>query len=194
MFPLRQRKLIRGCQAHINAGLGCGADYHAHYVYLYAPKSGRLTGYWGYQGGNWARLTLENGDVIEMAHLDRLLKSGTVKEGELIGITGNTGNVTDFAHLHIQIFRGGKRLDPETYQWGSFPETLDTIRAGINQNFRNQFKREPEKDDNDYFLSRIGQPLPVGINTLADLIEKMRFWSRQTNAQWIEERKKVLNK
>lgn len=194
MFPVSQRKLIRGCAAHIRAGLGCGGDYEAQYVNLFNPFSGSLTYFWGPQGGNWGRLTRPNGDIIEMAHLDRLFKSGPVREGELIGITGNTGSVTDYPHLHIQIFRGGKRLDPEAYDWGKEEGSLDTVRASINQHFRNQFKREPVKEDNDYFLSRIGQPLPVGINTVDDLIEKMRFWSRQTKDQWLAERKKVLNK
>ena len=116
---MKQRKLIRGCQAHINAGLGCGADYVASTgTPLYAPFDGEITTYWGSQGGNWSRLTRINGDRIEMAHLDRyVVRSGKVRSGDLIAYTGNTGAITTGPHKHIQIIRDGKRLDPERYNW-----------------------------------------------------------------------------
>lgn len=119
MFPLKQRKLIRGCQAHINAGLGCGADYVANYVDLFSPFIGKVEIYSGVQGGKWLRLTRTNGDAIEFAHLDKyLVQNGDqVQAGLLIAKTGNTGTVTTGPHLHVQIFRDGKRLDPEQYNW-----------------------------------------------------------------------------
>lgn len=122
-FPLKQRTLIRGFQAHVNAGLGGAADYVAQYVPLYAPFDGTIETYFGQQGGNWSRLIRSNGDKIEHAHLSKyLVKWGQVKEGQHIAYTGNTGQITTGPHLHIQIFRNNVRLDPELYPW-----TMTTI-------------------------------------------------------------------
>ena len=119
MFPLKDRKLIRGCQAHIQAGLGCAADYVAITgTPLYAPFDGVIETYWGNQGGNWTRLIRSNGDRIEMAHLERyVIKSGNVRSGDLIAYTGNTGAITTGSHKHIQVIRDGKRIDPNAYNW-----------------------------------------------------------------------------
>lgn len=120
MFPLKQRILIRGAAAHVRAGLGIGADYRANFIPFVIPFDGRVETYWGREGGNWLRLIRANGDKIELAHLSQYaVRSGQVKEGQPGGITGNSGAITDYAHLHIQIFnKAGKRLDPETYDWG----------------------------------------------------------------------------
>jgi len=69
-------------------------------------------------------------------------------------------------------------------------KTNETLASKINMHFRNTFKREPEKEDNDYFLSRIGSD----IKTEEQLIEKMKYWSAQSLAKWRKERKKVLGK
>lgn len=120
MFPLQDRILIRGAAAHVRAKLGIGADYRANYVPFFIPFDGKVETYWGNEGGNWLRLIRPNGDRIELAHLSHYsVTKGNVKAGQLGGITGNSGAITDYAHLHIQIFnKAGKRLDPETYDWG----------------------------------------------------------------------------
>ena len=125
MFPLEKRTLIRGCEAHIKAGLGCATDYVADYVNLYAPFNGWLIIPYsdGGGGGNWLRLNRENGDKIEFAHLsERYITDGFVKEGTLMGKTGNTGTITSGPHLHIQIINNGVRLDPEQYNWNMMPK------------------------------------------------------------------------
>lgn len=134
MFPLRERKLIRGCQAHINAGLSCAADYRANYVTLYAPFKGKIETYFEKGGGNWTRLTrADNGDKIEFAHLSKyLVRSGIVEEGTPIAITGNTGTITDYPHKHIQIIRNRKRLDPEKYEWETLSLKQDTMLRTYN--------------------------------------------------------------
>ena len=124
IFFLKQKKLIRGAEAHIKAGLGIGTDYEAKFVELYAPCDGIIDIWWGNQGGNWLRIIRPNGDKLEFAHLSKYLKtSGPCKEGELIAITGNTGKVTDFPHCHVQIFVDSVRIDPEKY-FAGYP-TLD---------------------------------------------------------------------
>lgn len=116
MFPLRKRQLIRGAEGHVKAGLGVAADYIASYVELIKPFDGILTKSWGEEGGNWLTLTRPNGDVIKFAHLDRYVNLNA-KVGEVMAITGNTGRITSGPHLHIEVYKDGKRIDPETYGW-----------------------------------------------------------------------------
>jgi hypothetical protein len=143
MFPLKNRKLIRGFQAHIKAGLDGAADYVADKDILYAPFNGRIETYWGKQGGNWLRLIRDNGDKLEFAHLQSYIKrDGMVKEGEPIAITGSTGILKPGAppykpHKHIQIFNSkGDRLDPETYNWNSLQTTYMKITVVANVNWQ----------------------------------------------------------
>lgn len=116
MFPLRTRKLIRDKQGHLNAGLGIATDWEARYVPLYAPVSGQVETWTATQGGNWIRIKT-NGYKFEYAHLDTYTVSSgeIVEEGQQIAITGNTGQITDFPHLHEQIFHNEIRIDPEEY-------------------------------------------------------------------------------
>lgn len=133
MFPLKQRKLIRGFQAHINAGLGGGADYVADYVPLLIPFDGIADLYWGKEGGNWLRIRRTNGDAIELAHLSKYsVKGGNVRAGALGGATGNSGSITTGPHLHIQIFnKNGVRLDPEKYNWeGEGVNKMQLVKDG----------------------------------------------------------------
>lgn len=122
MFPLKQRQLIRGAAAHVAAGLGVAADYVASTGTPYfAPFSGALSIPYGPngQGGIWLRLTRPDGVKIEVAHLQKYVKSsGTVSEGELIAYTDNTGKLTSGPHAHIQIFdKNNNRVDPEKFNW-----------------------------------------------------------------------------
>ena len=117
-FPLDKEELTRGCLAHKMSGLGCGADYVARYVNLYAPFDGRITRRWyGSMGGNWLEITDDKGNRIQFAHLSKyILPLGDVKEGQVMAITGNTGWLTTGAHLHVQILRpDGSRIDPVGY-------------------------------------------------------------------------------
>lgn len=159
MFPLKERILIRGAQGHLNAGLGIGADYRAKYVPFVIPFDGVVSTYWGKEGGNWLRLTRPNGDKIELAHLQSYaVKSGSAKEGQAGGVTGNTGAITDFPHLHIQIIdKNGKRLDPEQYNWETKMTNLHlTIVANKNTwtNLESQLSTLAEWV-NEYSRSRI---------------------------------------
>lgn len=69
---------------------------------------------------------------------------------------------------------------------------LDVLRASINQYFRELFGREPEQEDNDYFLSRIGAKGQAGIHTKDRLIRVMKYWNSRGKERWEQERKKVL--
>lgn len=114
VFPLREKSLIRGFDAHRSAGLGGAADYKATFVPLYSPVEGTVLLFEDVRGGNWIRVTDTEGRNWEMAHLSqRGVKTGDrVTPGQLIGTTGNTGTVTTGPHLHLQVLNGAMRLDP----------------------------------------------------------------------------------
>lgn len=152
MFPLRQRKVIRGAAAHVAAGLGMGVDYVAPTgTEYFAAKNGVLSIPYGPsgQGGIWLALTTGDGYKIEIAHLQKYIKSvGAVAEGELIAYTDNTGKLTTGPHAHIQIFKDGKRIDPEKYDWGNstnineeLPMQLD---PGVTLESLNEHPRKAE--------------------------------------------------
>ncbi len=156
MFPLKYRKIIRGCEAHKKAGLGCATDYVANYVELYAPFDGKavMWGGEGYDGGNWMTLERPNGDLIQFAHLSAYKAGGEVQEGDRIAITGNTGKITTGPHLHIQIKdKDGNWLDPETYNWGMQKNIVD--KKILQLLYLGIFKRNPDSKAKGY----IGKPI-----------------------------------
>jgi|SRR3990167_6655834 len=65
--------------------------------------------------GNRVRI-ISGGVRIEYCHLSRIDVpiNRTIQRGELIGLAGSTGN-TRGAHLHLNVFINGKRIDPAKY-------------------------------------------------------------------------------
>ena len=63
--------------------------------------------------GNYIRLLHENGDETLYAHMQYLyVRPGqSVKAGQVIGASGQTGNVTG-PHLHFELLHEGIRYDP----------------------------------------------------------------------------------
>lgn len=176
MFPLTQRKVIRGAAAHVKAGLGVGTDYVAYFVPIFMPKDGTMyVPYpWRFdlgQGGRWIGIKLKDGTKIEIAHTSkRFYSSGFVAEGTQIGITGNSGWLTSGPHAHIQIFApNGRRIDPEAFNWGKATKPL---HERVNAAFRSVFARNPNKEENTYYLNRIYKD----ITTYEKLIDVMSFW------------------
>lgn len=173
---MTQRKLIRGCQAHIAAGLGCGADYVAATgTPLFAPKDGTIAKqYTGNEGGKWLWFTDKAGNSLQFAHLSAYVGGlRTVKEGELIAKTGNTGSITTGPHLHVQILKGTTRLDPEQYNWvDNPPPPANTGGMGL------RFPIFREKSTGKIYF-RIFE-LPVSkikiLQHVPNPTEKERFW------------------
>ncbi len=83
---------------------------------VYASDGGEVI-YSGYMGsyGYLIKIRHDNGDVTYYAHLSSLgVKKGVrVYQGQCIAKSGATGNVTG-AHLHFEIRRNGKTVNPLT--------------------------------------------------------------------------------
>ena len=73
---------------------------------------------------------------IKYCHLKpfSVSKNTKVMHGEIIGLTGNTGNARNilpqYRHVHIEasrdgIFYGGKKVDPEQFMKTKFDETKE---------------------------------------------------------------------
>lgn len=87
---------------------------------VYAPCDGVVNTMVGQQGGNTIHLKTPT-HLIRFLHLSQFLKTGPVKEGDLIAKTGNTGLSTG-SHLHTDISKGALDLnntnnfiDPEIF-------------------------------------------------------------------------------
>lgn len=126
MFPLLENSIIGyrfGQKTHYN-NFHIGLDLKAFYVDLFAPFDGTVTTSLGKQGGKTITFKPDHQDVvIRFLHLDEFLKTGHVKQGERIAITGNTGVSTN-PHLHIDISKHAVDLnninnfiDPEKFNW-----------------------------------------------------------------------------
>ena len=133
IFPLLQRKIIRGVKEHVAQGLHPAVDYEAHYEPLRMPCEGVISTFQEPEGGNWLQITRDNGDVLQFAHLSEYkIKNGRAPLDTIIAVTGASGNLTangfsttQFPHLHIQIKDGqGNWLDPESY---FFPKSIPIV-------------------------------------------------------------------
>lgn len=93
---------------------------------LKSPKAGKvLRSNWNWRfNGNSLEIEFTDGVVAKFLHLseNRVKAGDTVSAGQIIGLTGNTGRSTA-PHLHYQIERGSKVLDPIDYH-GTTHRTL----------------------------------------------------------------------
>ncbi len=83
-----------------------------------AAVAGTVTSKSGGLGGRTIWLRGKNGWTFYYAHLDRwIVRSGSVKAGQVIGTVGSTGNASASApHLHLQMhWKGGAPTNPYPY-------------------------------------------------------------------------------
>lgn len=81
---------------------------------VYAAKSGTvIISEYSRSYGNYIVISHGSGNTTLYAHLSKLIaKEGQqVSQGQVIGVTGSTGNSTG-PHLHFEISEGGVRIDP----------------------------------------------------------------------------------
>lgn len=147
MFPLRERKIggfTFGQKYPASFGTlaghpHLGVDYSANYVILYMPFNGRITTMEGAQGGKTIWVYPDGQDVIiRLMHLSSMVVPGNYKEGEEIGVTGNTGSATTAPHLHADISKNNvdinnfnNFIDPEEFNWGG-----DNMAGFSDENMR----------------------------------------------------------
>ncbi|HOD14837.1 MAG TPA: M23 family metallopeptidase [Spirochaetota bacterium] len=91
-----------------------GLDIRSNFQMVKASKYGKVT-YTGWLGGYGKAVVIAHPDGYKTlyAHLSRIMvRSGQyVKQGQYIASSGNTGRSTG-AHLHFEILRGGRSMNP----------------------------------------------------------------------------------
>ena len=104
-------------------------DYNIHFQPLYAPKSGTVYSENEHSSyGNSLTIKTNSGNTFyRVAHMKskKVKKGDTVKQGQLLGISGATGHVTG-PHVHLEVLKGGTSksgngVDPLNY----YTETKD---------------------------------------------------------------------
>ena len=105
---LKTKKFHRGLDIRVGMGTPLKASFTG--VVTYASAKG------GY--GNLIELERSDGIRVRYAHLDKISvnKGDTVKEGQIIGATGNTGLSTG-PHLHFEILIDGNPVDPKKWNY-----------------------------------------------------------------------------
>lgn len=112
-------------QAPRNAGQWTGKGVHTGVDYgiasnsaAYAIAGGKVTAA-GYDPtvGNYVSLEVAPGKTINYAHLNKVnVKAGqSIKGGEVLGLTGNTGSGSRGAHLHTEYIMNGDFVSPEAF-------------------------------------------------------------------------------
>jgi len=90
-----------------------------------ASFSGRGKSRWTKTGG-WIYYLTPTGMniVIRFMHLHRILKTGEIRMGETIALTGNTGTTTTIPHLHVDIsknkvisWKRSNFINPSKFNW-----------------------------------------------------------------------------
>jgi len=144
MFPLKTNKIggYEFGEKTFYSAHHLGTDYSANYDTLYAPFDGEIVRTLnGKQGGLTIWFKYKD-YIIRFLHLSKIrCEIGEkVKEGYIIGITGNTGSLTKAPHLHLDISKNNVQLNnfnnfinPETFNW-------ETNNMKQEENFRKIFK------------------------------------------------------
>ena len=95
-----------------------------------ARADNRASGY-----GNHIRVDHGFGYVSLYAHLNKynVKKGQKVKRGDIIGYVGNTGRSVA-SHLHYEIFKDGKKINPLTFYYGNLSSAeFDALLAQASQ-------------------------------------------------------------
>ncbi|TFH24076.1 MAG: M23 family metallopeptidase [Myxococcales bacterium] len=96
-----------------------------------APRAGTVTrANWNWKAnGNCIEIRYDDGVIAKFLHLNenRVKQGDRVRVGQVIALTGNTGHSTA-PHLHYQLDRGDKTIDPLEYH-GTVRRSLDADQA-----------------------------------------------------------------
>ncbi|NBU31981.1 MAG: M23 family metallopeptidase [Actinobacteria bacterium] len=74
---------------------------------------------WAGAYGNRIEVDCGNGYIVTYNHLSRIQRSsGVVSAGDVIGLSGATGNITG-PHLHFEVLFNGRFVNPAVWLWGA---------------------------------------------------------------------------
>ena len=118
-----------------------GTDYQASYgTPLYAPFDGTVIFAKTTNNGSAGRyvrfLSEDKTTTVTYMHLSSLSvkKGDKVSKGQLIGKSGGSGHGKDRAyspHLHLEVKKGGKYVDPESIKSTSSPQSVNLSQSQI---------------------------------------------------------------
>lgn len=114
------------------------------------------------------------------AHLQRVTvkKGQTVREGEIIGYSGNTGNTTG-PHLHFEVRLDGGRYNPLNWLDGDFTTAYSYVKLGDYKSV------EPDEAPSDPMLTTV--TVQVSRGDYAKLRELGESLGLIQNGYWREE-------
>lgn len=192
-----------GVKRHIGKDFAAGVG-----TPLYAPESGKVINVWS------GRQNVAGGNIIELqgSHTHRFLHLSEihvsagqqVSEGQLIGKTGNSGNVGQ--HLHHDVRKNGTAWNASLYNYVNFSSLITggemANRDQVNNIYKGVLMREGDtgglnnytgRDANTIVSEMLGSQerrnLEASINNTRNLIPQMQatineLSSRPTNAQY----------
>lgn len=113
---------------------------------VYAPFAGDVTRYWSITGGNTVRVQQSRDLAFVAQHLDGYAgATGHNAEGRQIGVSGNTGSMTDGPHVHCWVELDRERITfedfisrmggTETPIWRMTPDGTTPADGGITIGF-----------------------------------------------------------
>ena len=141
-FGWRKNPTGAGFQTHIGQdyGIRCGSP-----VYAAADGLVIVSAWAGHSG---MRVTLDHGNSVRTGYShNSMLMAGvgdTVKQGQVIALSGTTGNSTG-CHVHFEVIINGRWQDPRPYLPGSNGQPGLAINAGPVKSdpFREAANRSP---------------------------------------------------
>lgn len=145
--------------------------------------------------GNMIRITHSNykGKMLQTryAHLSKILvkKNQQVKEGDLIGYSGNSGSSTG-PHLHFEVIWIGIRRNPLSWLDDDFTKKYSTVRLGNYTSIKKESIITPNKkpvientNKEKFFPKYIKDNTISIVNALINMGEKSNFTYRSEIAK-----------
>ncbi|MDX1701686.1 MAG: M23 family metallopeptidase, partial [Melioribacteraceae bacterium] len=112
-FGMRFHPILKSRRMHHGLDFLCNTG-----AQVIAPGDGTIT-YVGRHGGYGKVIRINHGFGYETiyAHLSKykVKKGQKVKRGDLIAISGNTGNLSTGPHLHYEVRHKGITLNPQNF-------------------------------------------------------------------------------